>query len=179
MFGDEASFWLDGTLHQTWSRVGVQPRVDTFGERKTAHVFGAVSLEKRPRFLYEFADVFNGRTFLGFLQQIVRRSRRRKVFLVIDNGPCHNLDEDGKAWLAKHRHRLELFRLPPYSPEYNAHRGRLAHHQEADDAQHVLPNDPPAGRSAQGDLRDLPVDSVAARRTRRTISMIPSLRDSV
>ena len=98
MFGDEASFWLDGTLHQTWSRVGVQPRVDTFGERKTAHVFGAVSLEKRPRFLYEFADVFNGRTFLGFLQQIVRRSRRRKVFLVIDNGPCHNLDEDGKAW---------------------------------------------------------------------------------
>lgn len=119
MFGDEASFWLDGTLHQTWSRVGVQPRVDTFGERKTAHVFGAVSLEKRPRFLYAFADVFNARTFLTFLQQIVRRSRRRKVFLVIDNGPCHNLDENGRAWLANHRHRIELFRLPPYSPEYN------------------------------------------------------------
>jgi hypothetical protein len=34
MFGDEASFWLDGTLHVTWSRVGVQPRVDTFGEWK-------------------------------------------------------------------------------------------------------------------------------------------------
>jgi hypothetical protein len=36
MFGDEASFWLDGTLHRTWARVGKQPRVDTFGERKTA-----------------------------------------------------------------------------------------------------------------------------------------------
>ena len=41
VFEDEASFWVDGTLHQTWSRVGVQPRVATRGERKTAHVFGA------------------------------------------------------------------------------------------------------------------------------------------
>lgn len=63
MFGDEASFWLDGTLHQTWAKIGVQPRVDTFGMRKTAHVFGAISLEARPRFHYDFAPVFNGRTF--------------------------------------------------------------------------------------------------------------------
>lgn len=119
MFGDEASFWLDGTLHQTWSRVGVQPRVDTFGMRKTAHVYGVISLEKRPRFLYLFAEVFNAQTFLGFLKDVVRRCRRRKMFLVIDNGPCHNLDANGRAWLAKNQHRIELFRLPPYSPEYN------------------------------------------------------------
>jgi transposase len=118
-FGDEASFWLDGTLHQTWARVGQQPRVDTFGMRKTAHVFGVVTLEQRPRFLYQFAPVFNGITFLAFLKEVVRRSRRRKTFLIIDNGPCHNLDELGKQWLANHRHRIELFRLPPYSPELN------------------------------------------------------------
>ena len=29
-------------------QVGVQPRVDTFGMRKTAHVYGAVSIERRP-----------------------------------------------------------------------------------------------------------------------------------
>jgi transposase len=118
MFGDEASFWLDGTLHRTWSRIGVQPRVDTFGERKTAHVFGAVSLEKRPRFRYRFAPVFNAQSFLEFLKQLVHRSRR-KLFLIIDNGPCHNLDAEGKAWLGANRHRIELFRLPPYSPEFN------------------------------------------------------------
>lgn len=93
-------------------------RVDTFGMRKTAHVFGAISLEARPRFHYDFAPVFNGRTFLEFLKHLVRRSRR-KVFLVIDNGPCHNLDEEGKAWLVANRHRIALFRLPPYSPELN------------------------------------------------------------
>lgn len=118
MFGDEASFWLDGTLHRTWARVGVQPRVDTYGMRKTAHVFGAVSLETRPRFRYLFAPVFNALTFLEFIKALVARSRR-KIFLIIDNGPCHNLDADGKAWLAANRRRIELSRLPPYSPEFN------------------------------------------------------------
>ena len=118
MYEDEASFWLDGTLHQTWARVGVQPRVDTFGMRKTAHLFGALSLESRPRFQYQFAAVFNAQTFLDFLTLLVRRTRR-KIFLVIDNSPCHNLDTEGRAWLTAHRRRIELFRLPPYSPEFN------------------------------------------------------------
>ena len=118
MFGDEASFWLDGTLHRTWARVGFQPRVDTYGMRKTAHVFGAISLEERPRFRYQFAPVFNGGTFLYFLKLLVARSRR-KLFLILDNGPCHNLDADGKKWFNNNRHRIELYRLPPYSPEFN------------------------------------------------------------
>ncbi|HEY0133616.1 MAG TPA: IS630 family transposase [Nannocystis sp.] len=118
MFGDEASFWLDGTLHRTWARIGEQPRVATFGMRKTAHVFGAVSLEERPRFIHQFAERFSGVTFLEFLQHLVG-CFRRKIFLVIDNGPCHNLDAVGKAWLAANTHRIELFRLPPYSPELN------------------------------------------------------------
>lgn len=122
MFGDEASFWLDVTLHQTWARVGVQPRVDTFGMRKTAHVFGAISLEERPRFQYQFSPVFNAQTFLLFLKLLVCRSRR-KIFLVIDNGPCHNLDADGQSWLLANRPRIELFRLPPYSPEFNPTEG--------------------------------------------------------
>lgn len=122
MFGDEASFWLDGSLHRTWARVGAQPHVDTFGMRKTAHVFGAVSVEERPRFDYMFAPVFNAETFLEFLKQLVKRSRR-KLFLILDNGPCHNLNDDGKAWLGRNRHRIELFRLPPYSPNYNPTEG--------------------------------------------------------
>jgi transposase len=122
IFEDEASFWLDGTLHRTWSRVGVQPRVDTYGLRKTAHVYGAVALHDAS-FTYEFADVFNGKTFHQFLKRLVRRYAPRKIFLIIDNGPCHRLDDDGKAWLAKNRRRVELHRLPPYSPEYMPQEG--------------------------------------------------------
>jgi transposase len=122
LFEDEASFWLDGTLHQTWSRIGVQPRMDTFGLRKTAHIFGAIALHDA-RFTYQFAPVFNGHTFHVFLKLLVRRYRGRKLFLVIDNGPCHWLDEAGREWLRKNRHRLELHRLPPYSPELNPTEG--------------------------------------------------------
>ena len=121
LFEDEASFQLDPTLHRTWARVGEQPRVATRGERKTAHLYGALALHDA-RFTYQFADVFNGRTFLGFLKALVRRYRR-KVFLIIDNGPCHNLGPEGRAWLATHSHRIELNRLPPYSPELNAIEG--------------------------------------------------------
>src|SRR5262249_10649355 len=122
MYGDEASFWLDGTLHRTWARVGQQPHVDTFGMRKTAHVFGALSLEKRPSFHYLFAEKFKGSTFLLFLKQLVRYSRR-KIFRIIDNGPCHNLDDEGKTWLGANSHRIELHRLPPYSPNFNPTEG--------------------------------------------------------
>jgi hypothetical protein len=41
------------------------------------------------------------------------------VFMVIDNGPCHNLPDEGKLWLTENRHRIELHRLAPYSPELN------------------------------------------------------------
>lgn len=91
--------------------------------RKTAHVYGTVTVEPRPFFVYQFAPKFNATTFLAFLKALVRRCRRRKVFLIIDNGPCHNLDAAGRAWLEKNRHRIELHRLPPYSPELNGIEG--------------------------------------------------------
>lgn len=122
MFGDEASFWLDGSLHPTWAPIGCQPHVDTFGQRKTAHVFGALSLSPQPRLHYQFAPVFNGETFLVFLKQLVARSRR-KLLLILDNAPCHKLNDEGKAWLGRNAHRIELCRLPPYSPNFNAIEG--------------------------------------------------------
>lgn len=51
------------------------------------------------------------------------RCPRASVFLIIDNGPCHNLDDEGKKWLGKNRHRIELFHLPPYSPNFNPTEG--------------------------------------------------------
>jgi len=117
VFEDEASFWQDGSLHQTWSRIGVQPRVDTYGLRNTAHIFGAISLDEA-RFTYKFAPVFNSETFFDFLRLLVQRYQGRKVFLIIDNAPSHNLDEEGQRWLRANRHLIELNRLPSYSPEF-------------------------------------------------------------
>jgi putative transposase len=96
--------------------------VDTYGLRKTAHLFGALALEDAA-FHYGFASVFNGHTFHQFLEQLVAAYKGRKIFLIIDNGPCHWLDDAGKAWLGKNQERIELCRLPAYSPEFNAIEG--------------------------------------------------------
>lgn len=75
------------------------------------------------RLHYAFAPVFNGHTFHLFLQQLVAFHDGRKVFVVMDNGACHWLDEEGKAWLAANTDKIELHRLPPYSPEFNPQEG--------------------------------------------------------
>jgi hypothetical protein len=35
----------------------------------------------------------------------------------------HQLEEDGQRWLPENRHRIELHRLPSYSPEFMAMEG--------------------------------------------------------
>ena len=86
--------------------------------RKTAHLYATVGLEDA-RFSYQFAEVFTGETFWLFLKHLVAKYDRIKIFLIIDNAPCHNLPPAGKRWLAENRRRIELHRLPPYSPELN------------------------------------------------------------
>ena len=68
----------------------------------------------RRAFHFQFAEVFNGQTFLQFLKHLIAQYPSRKVFLIIDNGPCHNLEDEGKQWLAENAHRIALFRLPPH-----------------------------------------------------------------
>jgi len=85
-------------------------------------VYGAISLDNA-KFTFRFATVFNGQTFFEFLRQLVLRYDGRKVFLIIDNAPCHHLDDEGKRWLREHRHLIELHRLPAYSPEFMAMEG--------------------------------------------------------
>ena len=42
----------------------------------------------------------------------------RKVFLILDNLRAHH-SKKVTAWLEKHNAEIEVFFLPPYSPEYN------------------------------------------------------------
>ena len=70
------------------------------------------------RFTFQLASVFNAETYLAFLKLLVTRYTQ-KIFLITDNGPCHNLNQDGKKWLGENAHRIELHRPPPYSPEFN------------------------------------------------------------
>ena len=92
--------------------------MDTYGIRKTAHLYAAIELWNA-EFTYWFSPVFNGGTFWAFLRRLVSKYGSRKVFLIIDNAPWHRLAPEGQAWLTANRRQIELFRLPGYSPELN------------------------------------------------------------
>lgn len=63
--------------------------------------------------------MFNADTYGGFLEDIARRFRRKGALLVQDNASYHK-DKDIWSWFKANRHWLEVYQLPPYSPEFNA-----------------------------------------------------------
>jgi transposase len=95
-----------------------QPDVPVTGERKSVKILGAVELY-RARFLYKRDSVFNADTYLTFLEeQIAPRYRRQGAVLVQDNASYHK-DKDVWRWFAANRRWLEVYQLPPYSPQFN------------------------------------------------------------
>lgn len=52
-----------------------------------------------------------------FMRRLTKDAKR-KVFLILDNLNVHKA-KPVKAWLAENAKRIEVFYLPPYSPELN------------------------------------------------------------
>ena len=118
VFEDEVSFRQDSTLHATWARRGQQPLVPVTGQRKSVKIFGCVDVFSA-RFHYKQDDVFNADTYLEFLEQVVRRYYRKKIFYIQDNASYHK-DSAVWDWFGDNRKWIEVYNLPPYSPEFNA-----------------------------------------------------------
>ena len=125
MFEDEASFRQDSTLHATWARRGHQPLIPVTGQRKSVKIFGSIDV-LAAKFIYRSDDVFNAVSYMGFLEQIAKRYHGQRVFYIQDNASYHK-DGDVWLWFKDNRKWIEVYNLPPYSPELNAAE-RLWHH---------------------------------------------------
>ena len=55
--------------------------------------------------------------FIDFLEKVIK-SNDKKVFMIVDNLRVHHA-KLVKAWEEKHKDKIKLFYLPPYSPEFN------------------------------------------------------------
>jgi len=128
VFEDEASFRQDSTLYRTWSRVGQQPVVEVTGARESAKIFGCVEVYDAT-FIYDSDEVFNGLTYVSFLDTKMAPAFYRrgcKVIYIHDNASYHK-EQEVQEWFAANRKWLEVQPLPAYSPEFNAAE-RLWHH---------------------------------------------------
>ena len=116
VFEDEVCFQQEGTIHQSWARRGIGFIVKHHPCKRRSKFFGALSLEENPGFIYSKTEKFNSRTFESFLLEIINSFG--KVFLVLDNVMYHKAKRLG-PFLEANKDRLQLFHLPPYSPELN------------------------------------------------------------
>lgn len=59
----------------------------------------------------------NRESFIDFLEDLIE-DELRKIFLIVDYPRVHT-SKQVPAWTEAHKDRIELFFLPPYSPELN------------------------------------------------------------
>jgi transposase len=88
------------------------------GQRKSVKIFGCVDIISA-QFNYQRDEVFNAATYLNFLEKVAKRYHSRHIFYIQDNASYHK-DKDVWLWFHDHRKNIEVFNLPPYSPELNA-----------------------------------------------------------
>lgn len=87
--------------------------------RRSIKAFGAVSVEFNPCFHYQFSERFNSASFLRFIKRMVTFNPHRKIFLIVDNARYHHA-KVVTDWIRENSDRIEIYYLPPYSPDLNA-----------------------------------------------------------
>jgi len=115
-FGDEAGVRSDSHSGKTWAKRGETPVVTTTGARFGLNLISAVSRRGEIRFMGVDGRV-NAGVFIDFLKRLIAGSDK-KVFLVVDGHPTHKAVKV-RRFVEEHSSEIELFLLPPYSPELN------------------------------------------------------------
>lgn len=115
-FGDETGMRSDHQAGRSYAPAGETPTVKSTGQRFSINMISAISNKGHLQFM--LIDRFNGHVFMDFLQRMVRYSRE-KIFFVTDGHPAHRTKKLNE-WLSENKVRIEVFFIPPYSPELNA-----------------------------------------------------------
>jgi transposase len=117
-------WWGDETGLKSRHHTGTSfsPRGQTPVVRATGKVFGcnivsAITNQGHLAFMV-YESSFNAATFHEFLTRLLLESPDQKVFLILDNLRVHRA-KVLQPWLAQNKDRIELFFLPPYSPDLN------------------------------------------------------------
>jgi transposase len=115
-FLDEAGFQSDPPLGRTYGLKGHTPVVASSGQRQSINVISAVNASGA-FWAATYTGKLDAESFVIFLRNFMK-SRRTKVFLVVDGHPAHKATIV-KNYVAQTQGRLELYFLPPYAPDLN------------------------------------------------------------
>ena len=116
-FEDEVGMRSDHQAGKSYAPIGETPVIKKAGQRFSLNMVSAISNKGHVGFMI-LDGTFNGGVFLEFLTRLIKH-KQQKIFLIVDGHSAHKT-KIVKAWLKEHADRIEIFFLPPYSPELNA-----------------------------------------------------------
>jgi transposase len=115
-FGDETGMRSDHQAGKSYAPKGQTPVIKRTGKRFSLNMISAISNKGHLQFMI-IDGRFNSEVFVMFLKQIIKYSRQ-KIYFVTDGHPAHKTKKLNE-WLSENKDRIEVFFLPPYSPELN------------------------------------------------------------
>jgi hypothetical protein len=118
-YQDETHLETNPYLTRVWHKIGTQPTVPAAGTNRRLTCFGSVEAFGRGR-VEVLCAAQDSAAFLCYLEALDVRhaATERKIFLVLDNGPCHTSKDSRKA-LAERAEWLHVIWLAPYCPNLN------------------------------------------------------------
>jgi transposase len=116
LFADEASVRTDYHAGTTWAPVGQTPVVTGSAVRHAIKMVSAIGQRGQLSFQVHEGSM-NAERFIDFLESLMH-DFDTPVFLVVDGSSVHKA-KVVTQYVAGTEGRLELFFLPPYSPELN------------------------------------------------------------
>ena len=115
-FGDETGMRSDHQAGRSYAPKGETPVIKRTGQRFSLNMISAISNRGYLQFMI-IDGRFNSEVFETFLKQMIKFSRQ-KIYFVTDGHPAHKTKKLNE-WLAQNKEHIEVFFLPPYSPELN------------------------------------------------------------
>ena len=116
LWGDETGISSEDNRGRGYAPKGQTPVVYGPGKRFSTSMISVINNQGKLQFMvYEGALQVN--TFLTFLGRLTKDTDR-KMFLIVDNLRVHHAKKV-QQWTEQHEDKIELFFLPPYSPEHN------------------------------------------------------------
>lgn len=115
-WGDETGLRSDESRHRGYAPRGKTPVITIPARRKSQSLISAITNQGRVRFMV-YPGAMSPDLLIEFMRRLVKDAGR-KVFLILDNLNVHKAKRV-RAWLDEHADEIEVFFLPPYSPELN------------------------------------------------------------
>lgn len=113
---DEVGVAADHHPGRGYAREGERATMPVPGSHIRVNQIAAIGNAGKVRFM-TYKGSLNAAVFLVFLAKLIRGARR-KIFLIADRLQAHRTP-GVNDWVAAHADRIEVFYLPPYSPEMN------------------------------------------------------------